>query len=82
MTRTLTLEIPEDVERALQEEADRTGASYEQFVTTWLRQRAKPPQRGTVDAIMPYFGALSMAPEEREKIERMIEEERLLQAAV
>lgn len=79
MARTLTLDIPEDVERALQDEAARTGKSREQVVTEWLRQHVSPAPRGTVDAIMPFFGSWSMTDQERQDIERMIEEERLLE---
>lgn len=78
MARQLTLDLPEQVNQALQKEAARTGKSPEQVALEWIEPRMQPPARGSVDAILPSYGAWSMTPEERAQIERMIEEERLL----
>lgn len=81
MSRTLSLELPEQVERALVEEAARTGKSREQIALEWIESRLEQSPRGSVDAILPSYGAWSMTPEERAEIERTIEEDRLLEDA-
>lgn len=78
MVRQLTLDLPEEIDRALQTEAARAGKSAAQLALEWIESRIHPPPRGSVDAILPSFGAWSMTPEERKKIERMIKEDRLL----
>lgn len=42
-----------------------------------LESRVAPPRRGSAEALMASHGTWSMDPDEREEIERMIEEERL-----
>ena len=79
MTRQLTLDLPEEVDQALQAEAARAGKSPEQLALEWIESRINPPPRGSVDAVLPSYGAWSMTPEERKEIERMIEEDRLLE---
>jgi hypothetical protein len=75
MKQTLTLEIPDDVYQALQQEADQTGKSLERLALDWLSQQAR---RGRVETLMPFFGAWRMTPEERAQIEKMLDEERHL----
>ena len=79
MPRSLTLDLPEDLDRALQGEATRTGKSREQIALEWIGSHVEAPSRGSVDALMASFGAWSMTPEERVRIEQMIEQERLLE---
>jgi hypothetical protein len=79
MSRTLTLQMPDEIDRSVEQEAARTGQSRESVVLSWLRERVAEPERGTVAAIMPSFGAWQMSPEERLQIERMIQEERSLE---
>jgi hypothetical protein len=74
----MTLDIPESVERALESEAARTGKSPEEVALQLIESNLQKPRRGTIDAVLPWFGAWSMTPEERARIERMIAEERLL----
>jgi len=73
MKQTLTLEIPEDIYQALQKEAAKTGKSLEQLALEWLSQHAR---RGRLEALMPFFGAWHMSPEERTRIEQMLDQER------
>lgn len=76
MSQTLTLDLPDDVFDALKKEAARTGKSLEQVAKEWMAQHAQQPRRGSTEALQPFFGAWAMTPEERAKIERMIDEER------
>lgn len=76
MKQTLTLEIPDDVYEALRQEAAKTGKSLEQLALDWLSQQAR---RGRVEALKPFFGAWQMPPEERTRIEKMLDEERHLE---
>ncbi len=73
MKQTLTLEVPDDVYEALQKEAAKTGKSLEQLALDWLSQQAR---RGRVEALRSFFGAWQMTPEERARIEKMLDEER------
>ena len=75
MSQTLTLELPEDMYQALQKEANVQKKTLEQVALDWMAQRIKP-RRGSVEAIMPFYGAWQMAPEERVRIEREIYEDR------
>lgn len=79
MARLLTLNLPEDVDRALQQEALRSGKPPEQVALEWMVSHVDIPQRGSGEALMRSHGTWSMTPEERGQIERAIEEERLLQ---
>ena len=76
MKQTLTLEIPDDLYQTLQKEADKTGKPLEEIILSWITQQA---HRGRVESLMPFFGSWNMSPEERTKIERLIDEERHLQ---
>ena len=76
MTHKLTLDIPDDVFQILRKQATETGKSVEQVTLERVAQQATPPERGSVDALMPFCGTWQMAPEERASVERMIEEER------
>lgn len=77
MTRSLTLDLPEEIDQALQSEAARTGKSREQVALEWIGSH-QPPARGSAEALLSSHGAWSMTSEERCRIEQMIEEERLL----
>ena len=76
MTHKLTLDVPDNVYRVLQKQAVAVGKSVEQVTLEHVARQATPPERGSVDALMPFYGAWQMAPDERAQIERMIEEER------
>lgn len=76
MKQVLTLEIPDEVYQALQKEAATTDKSLEQVAIEWMAQHAQAPKRGSVDALMPFYGAWHMTPEERTRIEQMIDKER------
>ena len=76
MSQTLQLEIPDDVYQALEEHARSLEKAPEQLALEWLQEHACQPVRGSVDAIMPYFGAWKLTPEERAEIERAIYEDR------
>ena len=78
MSQMLQLEMPDEVYQALESEARSLGKSPEQLALEWLRDHARQPVRGSVDAIMPSFGAWKMTPDERAAIERMIDEQRHL----
>ncbi|MEX0718546.1 MAG: hypothetical protein WD066_18280 [Planctomycetaceae bacterium] len=75
----MTLDLPEEVDRALRAEAARTGKSPSQVALECIESRVAAPRRGSADALMLSHGAWSMDPDERESIERMIEESRLLE---
>lgn len=79
MPRQLTLDLPEEVDRALHKEAARTGKSPEQVALEWIEARIGSPPRGSAEALMLSYGTWSMTPEEQARITRMIEEERLLE---
>jgi hypothetical protein len=79
MSRLLKIDLPEEVDRALQEEAARTGKSPEQVALEWIEDHVETLSRGGREALMAMFGGWSMTAEERAQIEQMIEEERLLQ---
>ena len=79
MSQSITLELPDEVDRALQEEAARTGKSAEQVAIEWIGSHVEGPVRGSADALLASHGVWSMTPDERAQIERMIEEERLLE---
>ena len=79
MSQEITLRLPDEVDRALHDEAARTGKSTEQVAIEWIGSRIESPPRGSADALMSFHGVWSMAPDERAQIERMIEEERLLE---
>ncbi len=81
MTHKLTIELPENVYRAIQERAAAAGKSVEQVTLEHMAHEARPPERGSVDALMPFFGAWQMAPNERAQIEQMIDDERCLEDA-
>ncbi len=51
-------------------------AGRESVVLNWLRERIPTAERGTVAALMPFFGAWQMTTDERERIERLIHDER------
>jgi hypothetical protein len=76
MTRSLTLDLAEEIDQALQSEAARTGKSREQVALEWIGSRRLPP-RGSAEALLSSLGTWSMTPEERSRIEQIIEEERL-----
>ena len=76
MSQMLQLEMPDEVYQALEREARSLGKSPEQLALEWVREHAQQPRRGSVEAIMPSFGAWKMTPEERTAIERMIDEQR------
>jgi len=76
MKQVLRLEIPDEIYQALQREAATTDKSLEQVALEWIAQRAQAPKHGSVDALMPFYGAWRMTPEERAHIEQMIDEER------
>lgn len=79
MARIMTLEIPDEIDQGLGEAARRAGKSREQVALEWIGNHVQKCQRGTVGALMPFYGAWTMTPEERAHIEQMIEEERLLE---
>jgi hypothetical protein len=79
MARALTLDLPEDVERALDNEASRTGKSREQVALEWIEAHVPNVPKGSAEALMKSCGAWSMTSEERSRVEHMIEEERLLE---
>ncbi|MEX0703375.1 MAG: hypothetical protein WD069_14870 [Planctomycetales bacterium] len=79
MSRQLTLDLPEEVDRALRAEAARRGKSPAQVAIEWIESRVAAPRRGSAEALMASHGTWSMTPQERIMIERMIEEERLLE---
>ncbi len=79
MSQLITLKLPDEVDRALQEEAARTGKSTEQVAIEWIGSHVDSPLRGSADALLSSHGAWSMAADERAQIEQMIEEERLLE---
>lgn len=76
MGQTLTLDLPDEVVQALKKEATRTGKTPEQVAKEWIAQLAQQPRYGSAEALEPFFGAWIMTPEERARIERMIDEER------
>ena len=80
MSRQLTLDLPDEVDQALQTEAARAGKLPEEVVLEWIESRIKPPRRGSAEALMLSHGTWSMTPEEHARIEREIEEDRLLEA--
>lgn len=79
MSQEITLKLPDEVDRALHDEAARTGKSTEQVAIEWIGSHVAGHPRGSADALMSSHGAWSMAPDERAQIEEMIEEERLLE---
>jgi hypothetical protein len=79
MSQSITLNLPEDVDRALQNEAVRSGRSPEQVALEWITSHATEPPRGSAEALLLSHGAWSMPPDELARIERMIEEDRLLE---
>lgn len=79
MTRIMTLEIPNEIDQGLRDEAQRTGKTREQVALEWIGGHVQRSQRGTVGTLMPFYGVWSMTPEEQTHIEQMIEEERLLE---
>jgi hypothetical protein len=81
MSRVLTLDLPDGVDHALQEAAARSGKTAEELAVEWIGSHLSHPPRGSAEALMMSFGAWSMTPEERARIERMIEEDRLLELA-
>jgi len=78
MPCSLTLDLPDELDQALQSEAARTGKSREQVALEWIGSHHLPT-RGSAEAMLSSHGAWSMTPEERSRIERIIEEERLLE---
>jgi len=76
VSRSLILDISDDIEQSLDQEARLTGKSREEVAKTWLRQHVPPPERGTLAAILPSFGVWAMSAEERLQIEQMIQSER------
>ena len=79
MKQTLILQIPDEIHQVLKEEATKAGKSLEQIALECIAQHTERPQRGSVDALRPFFGAWSMTSEERAQIEQMIDKERLLE---
>ena len=49
------------------------------FIGYLKATRAEEPRRGSAEAILPFCGAWQMDPEERARIEREIEEMRLVE---
>jgi hypothetical protein len=78
MSRLPTLNLPDQVDRALKDEAARTGKSTQEVALDWIGPHVPRPVRGSVDALMPSLGAWSMTPAERAAIEQMIGDGRLL----
>ena len=79
MSLHLILDLPDDVEHALQREAARTGKTLEQVAIEWMEAHAEAPLRGSAEALMRSHGTWSMTPDERTRIEKRIEEERLME---
>jgi len=79
MKQILTLEIPDEVYQALEQEATTSDKSPEQVALEWIAEHAHPPKRGSVDALMPFYGVWHMTPGERTQIEQMLDEERHMQ---
>jgi len=79
MSQSITLQLPDDVDRALHNEAARSGKSPEEVALEWIGSHTEKWRCGGADALMSSHGAWSMTPDERTRIERMIEEERLLE---
>jgi len=79
MSQSITLKLPDDVDRALHIEAARSGKSLEEVALEWIGSHTEKLRCGSADALMSSHGAWSMTPDERTQIEQMIEEERLLE---
>jgi diketogulonate reductase-like aldo/keto reductase len=75
MNQTLTLQVPNEIYKVLQDEAESQRKTVEQVVLDWMAQRASPRQ-GSLEAITPFFGAWKMTPEERTEIEHEIDKSR------
>jgi plasmid stability protein len=79
MSQSITLKLPDEVDRALQIEAARSGRSPEQVALEWIESNIAKPTRGSAEALLLSHGAWSMTPDEQARIERLIEEDRLLE---
>ncbi|MGE0377143.1 MAG: hypothetical protein AB7I48_18025 [Planctomycetaceae bacterium] len=75
MSQSITLTLPDEVDRALQDEAVRSGRSPEQVALEWIQSNVARPPRGSAEALLLSHGAWSMTPDEQARIERIIEEE-------
>ncbi|MCH8295879.1 hypothetical protein IH992_32780 [Candidatus Poribacteria bacterium] len=75
MNQTLTLAVPDRVYKVLWQEAQTQKKTVEQVALDWMAQRITP-SKGSVEAIMPFFGSWEMTSEERARIEREIDEDR------
>jgi hypothetical protein len=76
MSRSLILTLPDDIDRSLDAEVRLTGRSREEVAVAWLKQHVSPQERGTVSAMLPFFGAWSLSADERRTIEELIATER------
>jgi hypothetical protein len=76
VSRTLHIQLPDDIYRELEHEAMRCGKSVEQIAIDRVAETHSPLSRGSVDAMGPYFGAWQMSSEERSRIEALLDAER------
>ncbi|MBM4044127.1 MAG: hypothetical protein FJ279_03360 [Planctomycetes bacterium] len=76
MKQVLTVDVSDDVYEALREQSAKTGKPIREIASEWMAEHSRPAKRGSVDALMPFYGAWRMAPGERARIEQMIQAER------
>jgi hypothetical protein len=77
-THALPTEVLTPFEQAVS--AGKRSALIAGLLGEWLEeQRREQLRRGSAEAILPFCGAWQMSPEERERIEREIEEMRLVE---
>lgn len=76
MKQVLTVDVPDDVYEALREQSAKTGKPIREIASEWMAEHSRPAKRGSADALMPFYGAWRMTPEERARIEQRLEAER------